>query len=178
VVHAVLIQFGDSSSGIGALGINVQAFLIQLATFVIALLLLKRFAFKPILKVLQERRSVIEKGIKLGEEMQKQEVELEKKVSEALHKARQQADEIVAQAGDQARQTIQEAEEKARGKAAGIITEAEERIAQDRSRARRQLENELVGLVAEATEAVLEEKVDTAKDAALIDKALKGVSRS
>lgn len=64
-------QFGDSSSGIGALGINVSAFVVQLLTFLLALWLLQRFAFKPILRALADRRALIEKGVSLGEEMKK-----------------------------------------------------------------------------------------------------------
>lgn len=173
MIVTALTQFGDSSSGVGALGINAQAFLIQLATFLLAFLILKRFAFKPILKVLRERRELIESGVTLGEKMRQQEVELEQKVSAALHSARKQADEIVSQAEDQARQTVQAAEDKARDKAAGVMAEAERRIAQDTVRARKNLEGDIVGLISDATEAIIEEKVDSRKDAALIDKALK-----
>ena len=65
-----LTNFGDSSSGLGALGLDGRALIIQLITFVLALLILKRYAFKPISKVLNERRELIESGVKLGEEMQ------------------------------------------------------------------------------------------------------------
>ena len=174
MIGIALLQFGDSTSGIGALGINAQAFLIQLVTFLIAFLVLRKFAFKPILKVLRERRELIESGVKLGEKMQQQEAELERKVADTLRTARTQADDILAQADDQARQTVQASEDKAREKAAALVAEAEGRIAQDTARARKKLEAELVGLISEATEAIIEEKVDSQKDAALIDKALKG----
>jgi len=67
-----------------------------------------------------------------------------------------------------------EAEGKAQDKAAGILKDAEERIKTDTARARKKLEGELVGLISDATEAIIGEKVDAKKDAALIDAALKG----
>lgn len=170
---SLFTQFGDSSSGIGALGLNLQSFLIQLGTFIIAFLVLKKWAFKPILKVLNERRETIEKGVELGEEMQKEKAAFEDKVAKALADARKEADAIVAGAHSQSREAIREAEDKAREKAEGIIAEAQDRINQDTARARQKLEKELVGLIAETTEAVIGEKVDAAKDTALIDKALK-----
>lgn len=170
----VLTNFGDSSSGIGALGFDGQAFVIQLITFVLAFLVLRRFAFKPILKVLRERRETIESGVKLGEQMKQEEAKMEAKVDQALHEARKQADGIIAAAQDSGRQVILEAEEKARAKAAGIITEAESRLVQETARARQQLEKEVAGLVSDATEAIIDEKVDAKKDAALIERALKG----
>lgn len=170
----ILTHFGESSSGLGALGVDGQAFVIQLITFVLAFLVLKRFAFKPILKVLHERRETIENGVKLGEQMKREEAKLAAQVDETLHKARQEADSIIATAQDSGRQAVRDAEEKARAKAAGIVTEAESRIVQETARARKQLEQEVVGLISDATEAIIDEKVDAKKDAALIERALKG----
>ena len=173
MVNTVFTQFGDSTSGIGALGINGGAFVVQLLTFLVAFLVLRRFAFKPILKVLRDRREVIESGVRLGEEMQKKQTELEEAVAARLHEARVKADEVLAAAHDQARSTVQTAEDKARDKADNILAEAETRIAQDTKLARQKLEGELVGLISEATEAIIDEKVDAKKDAALIGRALK-----
>lgn len=169
-----LTQFADSTSGLGALGIDGKALIIQLITFVLAFLALQHWAFKPIVKIMERRRETIEKGVHLGEQMKKEQAELEEKVAKSLHEARAQADGIVANAHAQARQTIQDAEDKASEKADGIIASAQDRIAQDTARARKQLEQDVVNLVSEATEAIIDEKVDAKKDAALIDKALKG----
>jgi len=168
-----LTQFGTASSGIGALGFNVSDFLIQLLTFIIALLILKRWAFKPILKIMNERRETIEKGVMLGEQMEKERKELDAKVEQTLHETRKQSDTIIAEAQDAARRTIAEAEEKARQKASSLIAEAEERITRDTARARKSLEKELVGLIADTTEAIIEEKVDARKDAEFIERRLK-----
>ena len=167
--------FGEtSSSGLGALGISGQALLIQLVTFGLAFLVLRRYAFKPILKVLDERRQTIESGVSLGEEMQKERADLEKKVSDALHQARQDADVIVAEALDAARGQVREAEDKAHLKAENILKDAHAQAEQNTVRMRKALEGELIGLISDATEAIIDEKVDAKKDTALIDKALKG----
>jgi F-type H+-transporting ATPase subunit b len=170
----VSTQFADSSSGLGALGVDGKAFVIQLITFVLAFFILKRYAFGPIGNVLRERHETIEQGVKLGEEMQRERAKLESQVEEILHKARQDADAILSTAQDNGRQAIREAEEKARSKATGILSEAESRIEQETARARKALEKDLASLVADATEAIIEEKLDPVKDAALIERALKG----
>ncbi len=166
--------FAESSSGIGALGFDGQAFLIQLITFILAILLLRRYAFGPITKVLHERRETIEQGVKLGEDMRKEKAELERKVDDLLHDAREQADGIIAGAQESGRQAVRDAEDKARQKAEGILAEADQRIAQDTARARQELEKEVVSLVSDVSEAVIGEKVDAKKDAQLIERALKG----
>jgi F-type H+-transporting ATPase subunit b len=167
-------QFGDGSSGFGALGISGSALLIQLVTFILAFFILRRFAFKPILKVLNDRREAINKGINLGDEMQKQQKKLDETVTKSLREARNQADAIMAEAQDAARAAARDNEEKSRLKADAIIKEAEERIEQEAMRVRHELEKELVGLVSSATEVIIDEKVDATKDAKLIDRALKG----
>jgi F-type H+-transporting ATPase subunit b len=167
----------ETASGIGALGIDVKAFVIQLITFILAFLVLKKYAFKPILKVLKERQDTIDKGVKLGEQMKKEKAEMDEKVADALHKARQEADKILAEAQSTGRQSIQDAEDAARAKAEEMINQASVRIKQDTQVARKRLERDLAGLVSQATEAILREKIDSKRDSALIDKALKESAR-
>lgn len=167
-------EASGSSSGISALGLNLTSFLIQLGTFIIAYLILRKWAFKPISQMLQERRETIEQGVSLGEKMKKDEAKAESKIEEELAKARAEADKIIADAHSRGRQTIADAEDKAKQKAEATLASAKDRIEQEQRAARKKLESEVANLVAEATEAVVREKVDTKKDAQLIDQALKG----
>jgi len=170
-----LFYFGEtSSSGLGALGVDPKAFLIQLITFVLAFLVLKRFAFKPITKMMDDRRKLIESGVTIGEQMQKDQAKLEAKIAEELSKAREKADSILSAAQDEAKEAIKDAEVKAREKADAILADAKEKTKQDIARARKQLEGEVINLISDATEVIIGEKVDAKKDAQLIDKALKG----
>lgn len=172
-MHIIPVIFGQSSSGLGALGVSGSAFVIQLITFILAILVLKKWAFKPIIKLLNERRNTIDQGVQLGEQMRRDKAELEAKIASTLHEARLAADKILAEAHGVGRQAIAEAEEAARTKADGILAAASDRIEQDTTLARKRLEKDLAGLVGEATEAIIHEKVDVKKDAALIERALK-----
>jgi F-type H+-transporting ATPase subunit b len=175
-MFSLFTQFGSSSSsGIGALGFNGQAFLIQLVTFIIALLVLRKWAFKPILKVMNERRETIEKGVLLGEQMQKEQLKMETKVEQVLHDSRVKADAIIREAEDQARAKVRAAEDQAKDRTNDILKSAEDRIKQETIQARRQLEKEVVNLIADTTEVVIKEKVDSKKDNELIKRALKEV---
>lgn len=162
----------SSSSGLSALGVDAHAFVIQLITFLLALYVLQKYAFKPIVKVLNERRELIESGVKLGEDMQKEKSAFEAKMDKLLTDARAEADSILAAAKESGQQVVREAEDKAKQKAAMVIEEAERRIEQERTRMRKQLEGEVASLVAEATEVVVGEKVDSKKDAEIIDRAI------
>lgn len=168
-----LVQFGSSSSGIGALGVDGKALIIQLVSFLLAFLVLKKWAFGPIVNMMEQRRKTIEDGVKLGDDMKKLRAELDQKVADELQAARLEADGIIAASQVTASQVAADTEAKAQKKADGILAEADSRIKQDTARARQKLTGELVGLISDATEAIIEEKVDAKKDAQLIDKVLR-----
>lgn len=160
--------------GIAALGIDPKAFVIQLITFLLVYLILRRFVFKPVVRVLQKRQETIEQGVKLTSELTNQKEALDKEVAEARKQARKDAEKIVAESHAQATAMIKDAEEAAQAKAAAVIEDAHKKIADDAARARRDLEKEMVELVIAATEKVTGEKIDAKKDNALITSALKG----
>ena len=162
------------STGIQALGISPSAFLIQLITFLIVFMLLKRYAFTPIVKKLEERRKVIEDGVKLGQKLEKQQAKLDEEVAKVMREARHDADKIIATGHKEAREVIRDAEKTAQRKAETILADAEVRIGEESEQAKRRLERDLVGLVSEATETIVGEKVDPKRDAELIKKAMKG----
>ena len=164
----------ETATGLGALGVSPSAFVIQLISFAFVFLLLKRFAFKPIVRLLEERHKVIEDGVRMGLKMEKEKAKLDEKVDAALRDARHEADQIIASAHKDARQVVREAEKTAAARAERIIEDAEARISEETEHAKRKLEKDLVGLVSEATETIVGEKVDAKKDAELVKKALKG----
>ncbi len=163
----------EGSSGIGALGISVSAFVIQLITFILVFLVLMKFAFKPIIKMLEDRRQTIEEGVKAGERLSAQKAKFENQMAKELRQAREEADHIIATGQKEAREVVREAEKSAHRKADSILADAEVRINEEQERAKRALEKDIVGLVSEATEAIVGEKIDPKKDAAVIDKILK-----
>jgi len=168
-----LIHLAATASGPAALGIDVGAFVVQLLTFLVVFLVLKRWAFAPILKRLDERRALIESGVALGEEMRTQKAKLADEIAKQLQATRDQADKVLADAETDARKVIEEAESAARTRADAMVRSAHRQIQITADHERAQLERELISLVADVSEAVLSEKLDTKRDAALIDKALR-----
>ena len=164
----------ETASGIGALGISPGAFVIQLISFVIVFLLLKKFAFKPIVRLLEERRKVIDDGVKMGQKLENERAKLDAEVVKVMRDARTEADKIIGNGQKEAREIIRDAEKVGARKVDTMLTDAEARIAEETEQSKRKLEKEIIGMVSEATEAIIEEKVDLTKDANLIDKVLKG----
>jgi len=168
-----LLFAADSTSGIGALGISGGAFVIQLVTFVLVFMLLRKFAFKPVIKLLEDRRRIIDDGVRMGEKLSKEQAKFDTKLAETMRQAREEADHIIATGHKEAREVVREAEKTAQRKADGILADAEVRINEESERARRALEKDIVGLISEATEAIVGEKVDAHKDSEIIHKIIK-----
>src|SRR6266699_1300100 len=76
-------------------GWNPWLFLSQVISFVIVALLLRRFAYKPILAVLEDRRRRIEEGQLNAEKIKRQLDEAEKRYSEILAKANAEAQKMI-----------------------------------------------------------------------------------
>ena len=100
----------------------------SLLPFILAYLVLRKWAFKPILKRLNERRELITKGVDLGEEMQKEKQTLEDKLAKEVAKARAEADDIISSATETAKETVQKAQGEAAAKAEIILSEARNRL--------------------------------------------------
>lgn len=161
-------------SPLDALAVNGTNFLIQLITFLLVFLLLKKFAFTPIVKMLEKRRETIDDGVRMGLKMEQAKAKQDKEVSAEIRKARAEGDKIIAGAHKEAREIVRDGEKAARRKVDAMLADADDRLKEQSARAKRKLEKDIVGLVSEATEAIVEEKVDAKKDSKLIDKALKG----
>jgi F-type H+-transporting ATPase subunit b len=106
-------------------GFNSWLLFSQMISFVIVALILHHFAYKPILKVLDERRKKIADGLANAEKIKHQLAESEKRVQEILTKANAQAQQMI----DEARSSAQVLSDK---KAQQAIAEAEQIIARAR----------------------------------------------
>lgn len=172
VFPGTVILAAESSGGIGSIGLNAGSLLFQLINFAILFWILKKVAYKPILKVLEDRRKRIEESLKMAQQIEDNQKRLAEEQAEALKKARVEAAEIVAKTRTEAAEILKEAEIKALKQAEKLVEQAESKLEQDVENARKGLKREVAGLVVAATEAVLEEKVDSAKDETLINRAV------
>jgi F-type H+-transporting ATPase subunit b len=170
-------EHAPKATGLGALGVSLQAFIIQLITFVFVFLLLRRFAFKPIGAMLEKRRQTIDDGVRLGQKLEKEREKMDVEAAKVTREARHEADRIIAAGHKEAREVLRDAEKSARRKADAMLADAEARIHEETQAAKQKLEKEIVGIVSDATETIVGEKVDSQKDAALIDKAIKSRSK-
>lgn len=171
----VQILFAADTSHASALplGIDAKTLIFQFITFLIVFVVLKKFAVKPIVAMLNKRHETIDDGVRMGMTMEKEKAKFDKKLDAVMRETRHEADKIIANANKEAREIIRDAEKAAQRKTDAMFADAEARIVEESKQAKRKLEKEIVEMVSTATEAIVGEKVDASKDAKLIDKALK-----
>lgn len=172
-------EASDSQGGaLGSLGLNWKSFLFQLVTFVLVLLILRRYAFPQLVRTLEERRIAVEKSIDQAKEAEQALARAEKQIQAMLREARDQAEELVAAGQQESAQLIEAAESKAAKRAEHIVDEARQSMKHDLDNARTALKHETAKLVAEATGYLIKEKVDEAKNSKLITTALQAAKET
>jgi len=132
-------------------GWNPRLFFSQVVSFVIVALLLRRFAYKPILNVLEERRRRIEEGQLNAEKIKRQLDEAEKRYSEILAKANADAQKMIDEARESSAHLAERKQQEAIAAADQIIVKAREASAIEHDRTMESLKQELGRLVVDTT---------------------------
>jgi F-type H+-transporting ATPase subunit b len=132
-------------------GWNPWLFLSQVISFVIVALLLHRFAYKPILAVLEERRRKIEEGQLNAEKIKKELAEAEKRYAEILAKANAEAQKMIDEARESSAHLADRKQQEAIAAAEQIIVKAREASAIERERTMAELKRQLGRLVVDTT---------------------------
>ena len=132
-------------------GWNWKLFLSQVISFCIVAYLLQRFAYKPILAVLQERRRMIEEGQINAEKIKKELAQAEKRYQEIITKANADAQKMIDEARDSAAHLSERKQQEAIGAAEQIIAKAREAASLEHDRTMESLKRELGRLVVDTT---------------------------
>jgi F-type H+-transporting ATPase subunit b len=143
-----------------ALGINLGLLISQIFNFALLAVLLYFVAYKPILRMLDERSERIKKGLEDAETASRRAAEMEQEFEQRMAEARQQGQEIIAQATQRSERQRQEILDEARVQARAEIEKAKEEIARERELAMAELRQEVADLSLTISEKVIGEALD------------------
>lgn len=132
-------------------GWNWKLFLAQVVSFCIVALLLRKFAYKPILAVLEDRRRKIEEGQLNAEKIRKELAEAEKRYQEIVGKANAESQRMIDEARASAAHLSERKQQEAITAAEQIVAKAKEAAALEHERQMQALKRELGHLVIETT---------------------------
>ena len=132
-------------------GWDPRLFFAQVISFIIVAYLLKRFAYKPILGVLEQRRQQIAQANLNAEKITQQLAEAEQRHAEILAKANAEAQKMIEEARASAAHLADRKQQEAIAAAEQILAKAREASAIEHERTMMQLKRELGRLLVETT---------------------------
>ncbi len=151
-----------------ALGINLGYLISQIVNFTLLAVLLYFVAYKPILRMLDERSARIKQGLEDAEEASRRAAEMEQEFEQRLAEARKEGQEIIAQATQMSEKARQEILETARQEAREQVEKAKEEIARERELAMSELRQQVADLSLSISEKVIGEALDQQRQRDLV----------
>ena len=142
--------------------------------FTLLVLLLKKFAWKPILSAVDERNQSIKNSLAQAEKARNEMSELTANNEKIIAQAKVDRDVILKEARDMKSEIISEAKDKASKEAEKLVSTAKEQILNEKMKAITELKNHVADLSIEMAEKILSSELsDVAKQKELVKKALK-----
>ncbi len=157
---------------IDALGINLPQLIAQIANFFVLLLILRLVLYKPILKMLDERKQRISEGLNAAEIARAEASQAQANIQAQLDVARKEGQEIVAGAQTIAARLQAEAREQSARDREAALERARAEIQLERDRAIADLRSEFAGITVAAAEKVIGESLDQQAHQRIIEETL------
>lgn len=137
-----------------AFGIDWKLLIVQLVNFGILILALWHFLYKPVLKMLEERKQLVAKGVADAEAATEKLATADSEAAHRVQNASLEAEGIVASAREHASEEKARIVKEAEARAAASLKDAEARAAEAAAKALRESEKEIARLAILAAEKV------------------------
>ena len=158
------------------LGVNLPVLIAQVVSFVLLFILLRQFAYKPILRMLDERsrriRESIRESIEQTETIKEQAARAEQESKQRIEAGIREGQELIAKAATAGEEVRQQAQQKAQDEATALVARAREEIQRERDEAIGSVRKEFADLTIMAAEKVIDRSLDRNAHRDVIDKVL------
>ena len=157
------------------ISVNIWHILISLCNLLILFLILKKFLYAPVKKVMAQRRTAIDESYSAAEEAREKAEADKSEWAKRLELSKTEADRIIKEDETNAANRENEIISEARERADGIIRAAEGEAELRRRKAEDEIKHEIVDVSALLTEKLLEREITEDDHRALIDSFIAGV---
>ncbi|WP_254391722.1 F0F1 ATP synthase subunit B [Terribacillus sp. DMT04] len=158
-------------------GLPIGSMLIQLISFIILLALLKKFAWKPLLKVMQDRQEYISNEIDMAEASRKEAEAATKTAAEELKQTRAEAQAIIEEARKAGQQQEENIIAAARRESERLKEAAVEDIAHEKEKAMQALQAQVASLSVQIASKIIEKEISSEDQDKLISEYVKELGR-
>jgi F-type H+-transporting ATPase subunit b len=154
------------------LGIHFPSLAIYLVNFLLVLLLLYLFAYKPILRLLDQRAERIRESLEAADTARQEAASSQEAIQEQITEARREGQRIMDQAREASERFRTEEMDKARQEAEAFVERAKEDIARERDTALQEVRASFGDLAITAAERVIRSSLDRQAHEGLINQVL------
>lgn len=157
----------------GTFGLRGDLFAAQLLNFVLVLLVLWRFAYKPIMRMLEEREKKIAASVADAEAVEKRVREFEVERTALIAEARREAQELISKSmgdGDVRRNEMVEA---AKREVERVIVKGKEQLTVERESMLREVRKDIVDIAMKAAARILHDGVTEKKSQSLAEEVVR-----
>ncbi len=158
-----------------ATGVNIGDIIVTVLTFIILLVLLKKFAWGPLKKVMDDRERSINQDIDDAERAKMNAQRLEEENRQKLKETQDEVHKILEDAKVQAQRQQEEIIHEANQRANGMIETAQSEIKSEKERALAEINNQVSELSVLIASKVLRKEISEQDQKALIEKYVKEV---
>lgn len=155
------------------ISVNIWNILISLANLLIIFLLIKKFLFKPIEKILNERKSQVDEIYAKADEAKSTAEENLKAYTSKLDNAKAEADKLIKDAVDKGNKLSDEIVADAHAQADSILEKAKNDIALERKKTVNELKDSISDISFDIAEKLIEREITKKDQDDLIDKFIK-----
>ena len=148
-----------------------------LVTFVVLLVLLAKFAFKPIAQALDRRGETIKKSIDDAEKQRAEAKKLMDDYQKQLADARNEAGKIIEEARQLGERVRKEVVEKANTEASAVVQRAQEEINRQKDKGIQEMKDTVAALSVQIASKVIEKEVNEATHRQLVDNLIKELGK-
>ncbi len=158
--------------GLEGLGINLPTLIAQIVNFTILLGLLYLVAYKPIMRLLDERSGKIRQSMEQTEVIKQQAERAEAETRKQIETARKEGQAVITRAVKAGDEVRQKAQQQAKEEAESLLNRARAEIQRERDEAITELRKEFADLTIMAAGKVIDRSLDKQAHHELIDKVL------
>ena len=149
----------------------------QLFIFIGLVLLLRKFAWKPILDSVNERETSIKDAMNAAEEAKKEMASIQEDNQKVLKEARAEREALLKEARSSGAEIVAQAKTEAKAEADMIIAQAQESIQNEKRAALNELKNQVAQISLDIAEKVIDSELDSKdKQSKLVNQLIKDAS--
>ncbi len=159
------------------LGLSIWDFIFTIFNFIVLLVLLKIFLYKPMMKMLNNRKTSIAEALDAAEAARQEVADTEANIRAEIANARAEADAIIADAKKRGEDAKSEIIESAKVEAKNITDAATAQIEKEKAQAIHEIKTQIADIAMLATEKILTQSLTPEQERALMDNYIKEVGQ-